>query len=478
MSLTITLLDARRFGGVEVAANASVTVADALAAELVAQGIARYGLPASVVDASMRDYPAATYIPFGDSITDDGTFLGAVGPVFTHYSYWGWFQRLNGHRLEFIRNAGIGGQRSYQLLARMDADVMAFSPGWVSLLVGTNDICGDNASADTTFGYIRAIVERIRRSGARVVLMTIWPRSDAGANLQSARAQIVRCNEMLREYARVMPGVHLVDAWAVLADPNPALTTNFIKERANTLRDSLHPSSLGAYLVGKEMHRVITPLIPGNDNLIASSSDTYDGNSVVPNILGTESLFLGTTKAATSPITGTEAARWLVQRQNGTPDAVLSVPARADGLGNYQQLACTFNAAGDQLKMIYTGSALVGRITSGEWFQAECAIEVDAGHSGLRTVSLQARAVYTDASENGGYDGQTGTDPLPVALPNEAISFVLKTPWVQVDTTKTLSSISPQLFFVASAAGTATIRVSRYRLRKAVFQPITANSGW
>lgn len=423
-----------------------------------------------------------TYIPFGDSITDDGTFLGTNGPVFTHYGYWAWWQRLSGHRLEFIRNAGIGGQRSYQLLARIQSDVLDYAPGWVSLLIGTNDICGDHASADRTFSYIKAICDRLRAASIRVPLLTIWPRSDTGANLQSDRVQIVRCNEMIREYARITPGIYLVDSWAVLADPNPTLTSQFIKERANTLRDDgsggLHPSSYGAYLVGKEMHRVLSPFIAPLDSLISSTSETFDGNALVPNLFGIESLFLGSTHAATSPITGTEASRWLVQRQTGTPDAVLTVPARADGIGNYQQLACTFGALGDVIKMIYNGPSQLARIAAGDWFQCECAIEVDSGSSGLRYISLRSRAVYSDASEGGGYDGQPGTDPTPVALPAEAISFVLKTPWQQILTTKVLSSISMQLDIAASGAGAATVRVSRMRFRKTPTAPVLANNGW
>jgi len=77
-----------------------------------------------------------------------------------------------------VHNAGIGGERTDQALARLDSEIIAQRPDLVTVMYGTNDSwvdAGKTASRLSERAYaenLREIVRRLRAGGARVVLMT------------------------------------------------------------------------------------------------------------------------------------------------------------------------------------------------------------------------------------------------------------------------------------------------------------------
>ncbi|MER7079637.1 SGNH/GDSL hydrolase family protein [Saccharopolyspora kobensis] len=75
---------------------------------------------------------------------------------------------------EFV-NAGINGNTSADLLARIDTDVVACRPVAVTILVGTNDV-RDGVPLERYRGNLAAITARIQdRTGARIALMSLPP---------------------------------------------------------------------------------------------------------------------------------------------------------------------------------------------------------------------------------------------------------------------------------------------------------------
>jgi len=76
-----------------------------------------------------------------------------------------------------VINAGRPGDTTRDLLARVERDVLTRNPSLVALMVGTNDAL-NHAKAVPVREYARnlsALVDRIRRSGSRILLMTIPP---------------------------------------------------------------------------------------------------------------------------------------------------------------------------------------------------------------------------------------------------------------------------------------------------------------
>tara|TARA_R110002072_G_scaffold299632_1_gene475532 strand:+ start:136692 stop:138266 length:1575 start_codon:yes stop_codon:yes gene_type:complete len=78
--------------------------------------------------------------------------------------------------LEVI-NAGVGGNRSSQLLNRLERDVLMQKPTTVVLMVGTNDRLnsGGFVDAKTYRKNVETLIDRIRQSGAKVLLVTPPP---------------------------------------------------------------------------------------------------------------------------------------------------------------------------------------------------------------------------------------------------------------------------------------------------------------
>ncbi|MDO6415064.1 GDSL-type esterase/lipase family protein [Sphingomonas sp. BIUV-7] len=70
------------------------------------------------------------------------------------------------------RNAGIGGQTSRDMLARFDADVIAWRPRVVHIMAGTNDLWhGDpGPEATTAIANIAEMARRAQAAGIAVIL--------------------------------------------------------------------------------------------------------------------------------------------------------------------------------------------------------------------------------------------------------------------------------------------------------------------
>ena len=76
-----------------------------------------------------------------------------------------------------VINAGVSGDTSGQLLARLERDVLSRKPDVVVVMAGTNDRLNSHsfADADAYGNNIDLLVRRIRSGGARVILVTPPP---------------------------------------------------------------------------------------------------------------------------------------------------------------------------------------------------------------------------------------------------------------------------------------------------------------
>ncbi|HCO23532.1 MAG: hypothetical protein CME31_22180 [Gimesia sp.] len=73
-----------------------------------------------------------------------------------------------------VINAGVGGNRSSQLLKRLDRDVLAKQPTTVVLMVGTNDRLNSGGFIDIQ-SYrknVESLIDQIEAGGAKVLLVT------------------------------------------------------------------------------------------------------------------------------------------------------------------------------------------------------------------------------------------------------------------------------------------------------------------
>lgn len=163
-----------------------------------------------------------------------------------------------------VHNAGIGGERTDQALARLDSEIIAQRPDLVTVMYGTNDSwvdAGQTASRLSERAYtenLREIVRRLRAGGARVVLMTppIFaeenPRNGLGEDPNVRLAPFAAaCRAVAAE-----TGVPLVDHFAGWAA---------IQSRGERLQswttDGCHPNGAGHSDLSARLLPVVLPVV-------------------------------------------------------------------------------------------------------------------------------------------------------------------------------------------------------------------------
>jgi acyl-CoA thioesterase I len=136
-----------------------------------------------------------------------------------------------------VRNAGISGDTTWDALARLPADVLDHRPAVVVVELGVNDAVDYHRPPDETLQNLRRIVRRLRRHGARVVLV-YTPFADFAH--EAYRVGLRRIAE--RESARLVE-----DFYDGIV---PALTV-----------DGIHPSPEGHALLAARLEPVLRGLL-------------------------------------------------------------------------------------------------------------------------------------------------------------------------------------------------------------------------
>jgi lysophospholipase L1-like esterase len=208
-----------------------------------------------------------TIVGLGDSITyGNGTWPGTSGSFsngdtswFTYACYYA------SGKLKQVYNAGISGQTSTQILARVQTDVIAKSPKMCAILCGTNDPTNGIALA-TTKSNIDSMITQLQAAGITPILCTIPPQS-----ISTNRPKGVQINLVIRYLAQKYK-LHLVDFYAMLVDP---ATGAYL---AGYSGDGIHPNAATAKLMGQAFANQMSPLLPnGNGPLAAYDGDTTNG---------------------------------------------------------------------------------------------------------------------------------------------------------------------------------------------------------
>lgn len=164
------------------------------------------------------------------------------GNAESQYAFWlmkvrpGWY----------VMNHGINGERSDQIHARFERDVVAARPAVVVIIAGVNDVY-QGRSAESVIKVLQAMYDRARAAGIRVVAGTIVPFNTASQD-QNARMHAV--NDWIRGAPGRDSNVTVADTRAAAADPkNPDLLLSS--------PDQLHPSVDGY----RRMAEAIQPAI-------------------------------------------------------------------------------------------------------------------------------------------------------------------------------------------------------------------------
>jgi lysophospholipase L1-like esterase len=207
-----------------------------------------------------------TVVGFGDSIT-----IGNADVLNNSFGDTSWFQQFvvrSKGRVRYLYNAGISGNTTTQMLARIDSDVIKYSPKICFVLGGTNDV-GNSISHTVTKSNLETIVNKLLSSGITPILCTIPPRNDA------TKLGVARVNAVIQNLATKY-GLTLLDFFTVLADP---ANSNF-KSGLNG-GDGIHPNAAGAKLMSALAETTLLPLLPYN--FIPLSTSNVNAASISSN---------------------------------------------------------------------------------------------------------------------------------------------------------------------------------------------------
>ena len=160
----------------------------------------------------------------------------------SQYAFW----LMRAHPEWEVINQGVNGERSDQIRARFESDVIALQPAAVVIIAGVNDVYQGLPAAHVE-RELEVMYRRAAEAGIAVVAGTILPYNTAAPE-QNARMR--RINEWIAGRSRGDGGIAFVDTrTAVAASHNPDLLAGS--------PDGLHPDVDGY----RRMAEVIAPAL-------------------------------------------------------------------------------------------------------------------------------------------------------------------------------------------------------------------------
>jgi lysophospholipase L1-like esterase len=165
-----------------------------------------------------------------------------AGDRTSQYAFW----LMEAHPEWDVLNRGVNGERSDQILARFERDVLAHEPQAVVIIAGVNDVYQGRSVAHV-IDHLDDMYKRAQRVSIPVVAGTIIPYNTATPD-QNARMHAI--NAWIRSRSQANPRVHFVDTRAAVATPQaPDLLAD--------TPDQLHPSADGY----RRMAEAIRPVL-------------------------------------------------------------------------------------------------------------------------------------------------------------------------------------------------------------------------
>ena len=152
------------------------------------------------------------------------------GNIESQYAHW----LMHLHADWEVLNRGINGERSDQIRARFDRDVVGAKPAAVVIIAGVNDIYQGHA-ADAVQHELEAMYVAAHNARIQVVAGTIIP-FDTATPDQNARMHAV--NAWILDYSARHDSVTFCDTRAAVSAPGQA-------DRLVSSPDGLHPSPEG-----------------------------------------------------------------------------------------------------------------------------------------------------------------------------------------------------------------------------------------
>jgi lysophospholipase L1-like esterase len=170
------------------------------------------------------------------------------GDKMSQYAYW----LMKAHPDWTVVNQGINGQRSDEIRARFDEDVVAKKPTVVVIIAGVNDVY-QGRDARHVEQELAAMYARAKAAGIKIVAGSIIP-YDIATPTQNARMHEI--NAWIQAQASADPNMRFTDTRAAVAAPTDP-------DRLASSPDGLHPDAAGyrrmADAIGPAIEALLAP---------------------------------------------------------------------------------------------------------------------------------------------------------------------------------------------------------------------------
>lgn len=165
-----------------------------------------------------------------------------------------WASLLSNSRVNYRVNAGISGNTSAQMLARIGADIITPGCDVCLIMAGTNDAPAV-VSVSSYASNITQMIKQLRDNGIMPVLCTIPPQPTTPVTNPTRRRSWDLYNSWLAAYSQ-RTGIALVPVASKLTDP---ATGAYLA--AYDGGDGIHPNAAGAKVIGQAIADTITSLL-------------------------------------------------------------------------------------------------------------------------------------------------------------------------------------------------------------------------
>jgi hypothetical protein len=401
-------------------------------APVTANSVVVVGLTYAIVPSFSRAVPNRTMI-LGDSVANHNFFESFDGVKtydarnmsrFLHY-----LDGLLGGRLHIVQNAGVSGQRTDEMLARWDNDVLGvgfysglgstggpygtllpgvspFSPQLLFVIAGLNDMIQGRSKEQTLSGII-ALWKKGLAMGAKVFGATL-------PMYAGATSEMLELNKNIKAAARELGVVMGIPFYEVMMDP----TFNGIQNKTGYTQDEgtsrLHPNNRAGYEAAKLAAVIVEPYTTPHSPLPVSNWDSTVNNPASKNI-SANALLTGTTAASGTNVTGNWVPGCAVNAAgNGATTRAFSLTAHPQGYGQcLNMLVVTTGAEGGADVML---PSEISRYVAGGTYRvmAELTLTKGDGVTALdgtencTGVELRLRAGFSDGT-NYWAKGMAGT---------------------------------------------------------------------
>ena len=149
------------------------------------------------------------------------------------------YQMTQTHPDWTVLNRGVNGERSDQIAARFDRDVLAAHPQFVVILAGVNDVY-QGRSVESVTAQLRSMYDKAKAAKIPVIAASIVPYNTATPE-QNQRMHAI--NDWIRAEAGRDPNITFVDTRKAAATPDNI-------DLLASSPDGLHPSIAGYHRMG------------------------------------------------------------------------------------------------------------------------------------------------------------------------------------------------------------------------------------